>query len=213
MAVASRAPERARRSDFESSRRRILAAAREVTAERGPEALTVSEVAHRAGLNRTTTYQHFRTRDDLVGAVMSVMVDDVTRMLLLPLPLEERIDHIAAFLHEHPEIARLTLHQLLTENPVPREGLDAVLGEVQRIATGPGAQPGVDHEMLAYMLICMSTLWPLVARALHDDEADARHATERLTQELKRLLLHGVLRPAEWPGLEASIDSAEKGRA
>ena len=33
----------------------------------GPEALTVSSVARAAGLNRTTAYQHFRTRDELVG--------------------------------------------------------------------------------------------------------------------------------------------------
>ena len=45
-------------------------AALRTMAEHGPEVLSVSEVAHRAGVNRTTAYQHFRTRERLVVAVI-----------------------------------------------------------------------------------------------------------------------------------------------
>ena len=76
--VQTARPARSRRSDFEDSRRRILAAARLILAERGPEALTVSEVAHRSGLNRTTAYQHFRTRDALAAAVTAELGEELT---------------------------------------------------------------------------------------------------------------------------------------
>ena len=69
------APPRRRRSDFDRNRTRLLAAARRLVAEHGPESLTVSEVAHQAGLNRTTAYQHFRSRDELVGAVLEEMAE------------------------------------------------------------------------------------------------------------------------------------------
>ena len=50
------------RRDAQESRATLLAAARELAAEEGLEALTVVAVAQRAGLNRSTAYQHFRSR-------------------------------------------------------------------------------------------------------------------------------------------------------
>jgi len=194
-----------RRRDYRSNRRRILAAARRLMAERGLEAITVSEVAHRAGLNRTTAYQHFRTRDELVGALMEELTDEVTGMLVEPQPLGERIDHMAGFLVEHPEIARMTMHQLLSDNPLPRQGWDRYVGELRRLASGRKARSGVDAEMLAYVFACVGMLWPLLARVDYEDPEARRRATQRLARELKRLLLHGVLRPEAWPELEPRV--------
>lgn len=78
------APPRRRRSDFDRNRERLLVAARLLVAERGPDSLTISEVAHRAGLNRTTAYQHFRTRDALVTAVLEAMGDELEAGLAAP---------------------------------------------------------------------------------------------------------------------------------
>src|SRR3990172_5749139 len=184
-----------RRRDYRSNRRRILAAARRLMAERGLEAITVSEVAHQAGLNRTTAYQHFRTRDELVGALLEELTDEVTRMLIEPKPLGERIDHMAGFLVDHPEIARMTIHQLLSDSPLPRAGWERYVGELRRLASGRKARAGVDAEMLAYVFASVGMLWPLLARVDYEDPEERRPATEPLTRELKRLLLHGVLRP------------------
>ena len=48
--------ERPLRSDARASRARLLAAAKELVAEDGLDALTVVGVARRAGLNRSTAY-------------------------------------------------------------------------------------------------------------------------------------------------------------
>ena len=211
MAQPAPSPGRSRRSDYRSNRLRILEAARRITAERGPEALTVSEVAHQAGLNRTTAYQHFRTRDDLVAAVMDELAEDLAGMFERAGPLEDRMEFMAGYLADHPEIARLVLHHLLAENPLPRTGIDRYVEEVRKFTDSAGAQPGVDAEMLARILGAIGLIWPLLARIEHDSPEDAADATRRLTRELKRLLLHGVLRPEAWPGLEASLDP-KKGR-
>ena len=87
MAKPMQLPDRTRRRDYRSSRERLLRTARELMAERGPAAVTVSEVAHRAALNRTTAYQHFRTRDELVAAVFADLANDVARMLVAPMPI------------------------------------------------------------------------------------------------------------------------------
>jgi AcrR family transcriptional regulator len=208
---------RPRRLDFQTSRRRLLAAARLILAERGPEALTVSEVAHRAGLNRTTAYQHFRTRDALSSAVMAELADEMVGMFREPETMLGNIDPLVIHFVDHPEIARLALHQLLAESPLPKHGWSSYLRQFRKIAKSPKARPGVDAEMLSYLLMCIGVLWPLVARSQYESSRSARSATQRLTRELKRLLLHGALRPESWPELAQSIDTpkpvVERGRS
>jgi AcrR family transcriptional regulator len=211
MSQASRAA-RSPRRDFEDSRRRILAAARLILAERGPEALTVSEVAHRAGLNRTTAYQHFRTRDALVAAVTAELGEELTSKLAESQPLWDNLDQRMLFFVEHPELARLVLHHLLSESPIPQRAWSSYLGEIRKIAEGENAQPDIDAEMLSYVLSCVGILWPVLARAQYEDTASARRATRRLTRELRRLLLHGVLQPEAWPDLSESIQAPRSGR-
>lgn len=201
---------RARRRDFEDSRRRLLEAARLILAERGPEALTVSEVAHRAGLNRTTAYQHFRTRDALAAAVMAETAEELMGMLRDPQHLWGDLDRMVPFYADHPELARLTLQQLLAESPMPESGWRSYLAWVRKLVGSRNAQPGIDAEMLSYVLMCVGILWPLLSRAQYDDAAAARSATRRLTRELRRLLLHGAFRPEGWPE-PRSIDPRKPG--
>lgn len=59
---------RALRADAERNRRRILAAAAEVFAERGIDACT-SEIARRAGVGTATLFRRFPSKDDLVLAI------------------------------------------------------------------------------------------------------------------------------------------------
>lgn len=210
MLQASR-PERSRRRDFEDSRRRILAAARLILAERGPEALTVSEVAHRAGLNRTTAYQHFRTRDALAAAVTAEVGEELTSRLAESQPLWDDLDARMLFFVDHPELARLVLQHLLSGSAIPERAWSNFLGEIRKIARSENAQPDVDAEMLSYVLSCVGILWPVIARAQHEDEASAHRATRRLTRELRRLLLRGVLRPTAWPDLSESTDESSSG--
>jgi AcrR family transcriptional regulator len=202
---------RARRRDFEDNRRRILEAARLILSERGPESLTVSMVAHRAGLNRTTAYQHFRTRDALAAAVMAETADELTGMLREPQHIWGDLDRMVPFFADHPELARLTLHQLLSESPLPESGWRTYLAWIRKLVAGRNARPGIDAEMLSYVLMCVGILWPLLARAQYEDAASARRATGRLTRELRRLLQHGVMRPEAGSSPVASIDARKSG--
>ncbi len=188
------APAPPRRRDFEQNRARILRAALALAAECGPESLSVSEVAHRAGINRTTAYKHFRTRDALLGAVMESLAETVTDLLSAPMALDERIEQLARYFVVHPEIARLALHQLLAQNPFPRSAWKRYVSEIERLTSGTAGQPGVDAEILAHVLMAAALLWSLRVRQEFDDEEAIEQATARLAREVKRLLLHGALR-------------------
>jgi AcrR family transcriptional regulator len=181
-----------RRRDFRLNRETLLRHARRLIAERGPEALTVSEVAHRARLNRTTAYQHFRTRDELVAAVMGGISEELSAILATPRPITEHVDQVLGFFVEHPEIGRLSLHHLLAENPFPRQGWDRYVDELEQLVKSRPGQEDVDVEMLAVLMISAALIWSVHVRVRHDDVAGA---TERFAREMKRLLLHGLSRP------------------
>jgi AcrR family transcriptional regulator len=206
MRAAAPAPRRPRRSDFERTRRRIVEAARRLMAERGPESLTVSAVARAAEINRTTAYQHFRTRDELVRAVTAELTEEVGALLTEHGAAAERIDQIAGYFVDHPEHARLALHLLLAESPFPREAWSPILREMRSLRAGGAVREDVDVEMLVQVLMGVAILWPLNARIEYEGEAEARAAAGRFNRELKRLLLYGVFRPEAWPELVASVE-------
>jgi AcrR family transcriptional regulator len=70
------APGRPRRADAARNAELLLAAAKELFDEHGPE-VALDEVARRAGLGNATLYRHFPTRGDLLAAVYA---DEVTAL-------------------------------------------------------------------------------------------------------------------------------------
>ncbi len=69
-------PGRARRADAARNARLLLAAAKELFDEHGPE-VAMDEVARRAGIGNATLYRNFPTRSDLLIAVYA---DEVTEL-------------------------------------------------------------------------------------------------------------------------------------
>ncbi len=116
------ARKRALRSDAKASHKVLIAAARALFAERGPDGLTIVEVAKRAGLNRSTAYQHFRSREELSQAVAEEFATELLEMLKEPRGLGEQIDFFVHYFEEHPDIARLWMFHLLAEESQRRRG-------------------------------------------------------------------------------------------
>ncbi|MEV4322513.1 helix-turn-helix domain-containing protein [Microbispora rosea] len=71
-------PRRTRRADASRNATLLLAAARELVAESGPE-VALDEVARRAGVGNATLYRHFPTRADLLVAVYADEVAELCR--------------------------------------------------------------------------------------------------------------------------------------
>jgi AcrR family transcriptional regulator len=187
----------ARRSDYLDTRRRMLTAARLILAERGAEAVTISEVAHRADINRSTAYHHFRTRDELLAAVTTQIGDDLSLKLTESQPFWANIDNLLHFFVDHPELPRLMLQYLLSENQIPATSWGNLLNAIGKLNEGEKPQQGFDVEMVAYVLSCIGVMWPLIAHAQFDSAESRQQATQRLSHELKRLLR-----------LDAALDNA-----
>lgn len=191
--------ERAPRSDAKASRRTLLAAARGLFAERGPEALTVVEVAKRAGLNRSTAYQHFRNRSELTQAVADAFAEELRELLRQPRGIGEGIDFFVHYFDAHPDIARLWMFHLLTGQSRAREGWGDYIESLDRMAKDPRSQPGIDAEMLGVIAMTSALVWSVMARLHARSDEAARTETDRFAAELERLFIAGTLLPEHWP--------------
>jgi AcrR family transcriptional regulator len=184
--------ERALRSDAKASRKALLTAARELFAERGPDALTIVEVAKSAGLNRSTAYQHFRSREELSQAVGDEFALELREMFREPRGFAEQIDFFVHYLQQHPDIARLWMFHLLSGQSRPREGWGDYIDSLDRIAKSPKSLPGIDSEMLGVIGLTSALVWSVMTHQQAGSEEVAAADTDRFAAEMKRLFLAGT---------------------
>jgi AcrR family transcriptional regulator len=198
---------RALRSDAQASRAALLAAAKELVAEDGLDALTVVAVAKRAGLNRSTAYQHFRQREELVDAVGAQFARELRTMFSEPRELGEQIDFFTQHFRENPDIARIWMFHLLRDDEtVAKPGWDEYVSALARLGESSRGQDGIDAEMLCVIGMTSALVWSLMVRQRTETEEQARRETTRFARELKRLFLHGALRAEKWPDLTKELE-------
>lgn len=198
---------RQRTRDPEATHEAILAAAQAMMTEHGPQGLTVSDVARRAGVNRGTAYQHFPTREQLIAEVLERLGRSTKRMLdaTAPPALSDRIDDTVDHFVAHPELVRVSLFRMLAGIPHPSGDLwDDYVARVRQLAASPGSREGIDPEMLAVVLLGATMLWSLRVQS----GAESAAATERYRRELKRLMLDGVVRRESHGDLVAAVENA-----
>ena len=153
-------PSRPERADAARNRRHLLATAREMLAEQGPDTLTMDGLAERAGLGKGTVFRRFGTRSGIFAALLD---DDETafqqQVLAGPPPLgpgaapvERLIAYGRArtgFLVGHCEIARAALDG---KEPVPA-GRESPISRVHIRYLLAEARLGVaDLDVLALQL-------------------------------------------------------------
>jgi polyketide synthase 12 len=108
------------RADAARNRQHLLASAREMLAELGPDRITMDALAERSGLGKGTVFRRFGTRAGIFQALLDDGETDLQEQVLSgppPLgpdapPLERLIAYGQArirFLLEHREIARAAL--------------------------------------------------------------------------------------------------------
>src|SRR5487761_263657 len=82
------APARPLRKDAARNRELLIAAARDVFAQRGIEA-SLDDVARRAGLGVGTAYRHFANKYELLTALMAQTIDEIVEQAEYAATLED----------------------------------------------------------------------------------------------------------------------------
>ncbi len=85
------------RADARANRARLLAAAHEVLRERGPDA-EMKEIAERAGVGVGTIYRNFPTKDDLIVAIVTELVEQIRENIDAAAALDDPVEAIHVLL-------------------------------------------------------------------------------------------------------------------
>lgn len=208
----------ARRSiTTEATRESILAAARTVLASDGPEALSLTKVAHLAGVNRGTAYQHFQTREELIKATVawvskhlsttvfgSVDADESGQLRAIEArPVYEMIAGLVDFAVENPALGRIWLFEVLaSDNPGEDLFFRQFKQTTQQLAESEYSQAGIDVEALSVIMLAGYFLWPEWVHAHSKTDGERRIMVERMRREVLRLFMRGVLKAEKFPHLE-----------
>lgn len=208
--------------DPAATREAILEAASTLLAKDGPEGISLSAVAHNAGVNRGTAYQHFETRENLVRATIDWVSDKLFRAVFGdPETIGERrieevdtaalTDRLADFAMENPDLCRVWFQQVLASpdpsaDPFWRE----YCGSLERFAATEMAEPGVDAEVVSVVNLAGAFFWPIWARAHAENDRARAKLARRFTTEIMRMSIHGTMRAEAYPELVERLAAERK---
>lgn len=217
--VAEEPKTRGRRRNPEVTREEILTAARTVLASDGPDGLSLSKVAHLAGVNRGTTYQHFETREDLIKATVESVSQHLSETVFgtpgedgTPAdggrrPVYNVITSLVDFAVENPELGRIWLFEILSsDNPDQDVFFKQFLQSTQVMADNEYSEDDIDAEVLSVIFLAGYFLWPLWVKSRAKTAKERREMSLRMRREVLRLSLHGTLREEFFPQLQALLD-------
>lgn len=190
-ATRDRATSDRRGRKAELTRRSLLHAARNQMAEGGPESVTILGITQRADIGQGTFYNYFRSRDEVIDAVIYDVVES----------LGQRLDALTAGMTDAAEIYSFSLRHLMrtaVSDPVwgwfvvrlgiAQEGLLSALGPRASRDIQIGVTSGrfiVEDVQLASAM----TFGALLA-AMHNylDNRDVDDPSERYAENLLRMV-------------------------
>lgn len=213
-----------RRRNPEATREDILAAARTVLASDGPDGLSLSKVAHLAGVNRGTAYQHFETKEDLIKATVAWVGQHLSATVFgqgsldeldagdldqAPRsgPVYEFLTGLAEFAVENPELGRVWLFEMLScEDPDQDVFFKRFKESIEIFARSEYSEEGIDAEVLSVILLAAYFLWPALVNAKARTRKEREAMSLRMRREVLRLSLYGTLRTEAFPQLQKLLE-------
>jgi AcrR family transcriptional regulator len=105
-------------SPHEDSRARVLQAALELFAEQGFAATSTRELSERLGFTKAALYYHFRTKDDLLAALIAPVVEQLTALInQTPVRASAAARRLVLAAYVDLGTAHLDLLRVLTQDP------------------------------------------------------------------------------------------------
>ena len=155
----------------------------------------MSALARAAGVNRTTVYYHFESREALVAAVKSWSSDQIVRAFRPDLPQRERIDYITRFVIENPELIKLWIEDFIAPGDI-RDRYpfwDALVDGISARFATVFPDEEIDAEVYCVILLTSAIIGPRVFRNSVRPDANSQSIVERFRKEHQRLLRHDAL--------------------
>ncbi|GGC13071.1 hypothetical protein GCM10011494_34910 [Novosphingobium endophyticum] len=193
---SSSAQPRARRNkSFEATHQALIEASVRLISENGVEALSVAALARAVGMNRATVYYHFASREALLEAVSAWSSEQLTRGFSAPESQQDRIDFVARFVLDNPDLIKLWIEQFVAPGDIrdryPK--WDEFVAASARTRAGGGEE--VDVEVYCTLMLVGAIIGPRVFRSSVRPELSDDEVVERFRREQQRMLRReGLLR-------------------
>jgi AcrR family transcriptional regulator len=184
---------------FDDTHQEMIETAVRLISEKGVDSLSISAVARALGLNRTTVYYHFDSRDALLKAVKEWSSAQLAKAFSLHTPQHERIDYITRFVLENPELIKLWIEEFVSAGDIRNSYpyWDALVDGMRASLTGDDTDETVDAEVLCVLLLTSTIIGPRVFRNRVSPGADTEAVVQRFRKEQQRWLEHlGLLKGA-----------------
>ncbi len=174
----------------------ILDATGEIISEIGITGFTISQVARRAGVNRSLIYHYYQNRDNLVAhAIDRLMTRYDTPESTLG---GDAVARSARMYIEHPEIGRFIFQILLSGGPLLRLGerLADTIAHVDSLRRQQAAHSDADFPLSMIVIGLSQMAWSFSRKEMANVLGiSVEEADERFVQEMHRVSELGLKTP------------------
>jgi len=150
-----RLPERRRRNrNFDETHRLLIEKAVELISVLGTEALSISALARESGINRSTVYYHFDSREVLIEAVQAWSAEQIAQGFNVEGESESRLADVIRFVLANPEVMKLWIDEFISAGDI-RDRYPRWDDLVANLVTTPAVMSAgdeVDPEALGVIL-------------------------------------------------------------
>src|SRR5258706_163187 len=101
-ALSADLPIQRRNKGFEDTHQEMIETAVRLISEKGVDSLSIAAISRTMGINRTTVYYHFESREALLEAVKHWSAIQLANGLSPAAPQQERMDFITRFVLQNP---------------------------------------------------------------------------------------------------------------
>lgn len=189
---------------FDESHRAMIETAVRLISEKGADALSIAGVAREMGIDRTTVYYHFESRDALLRAVSSWATEQLDKGMDLSVSELDRTRQISQFVVENPALIKLWIDRFVSGTDIRDcySRWDELVAGVRQHFARERPDEQVDAEVYCVMLLCASIIGPRVFANSVEPGASADRVIERFFREEQRMLnrdglLTGAAQPAD----------------
>lgn len=194
-AAAKEKPARRRNKAFDETHATLIETAVRLVSEKGMEALSLSEVAREAGVNRTTIYYHFESREVLLGAVREWSARQLAAAFAPVSSREDRTRYIVRFVIENPEVIGLWAEEFLAPGKISERypEWDGLVAGMSRQLRSRPETADMDPEAYCTLMLAWAMLGPRIYRNSVRPDLSREDAIDMMTRtQIDMLRLHGI---------------------
>lgn len=179
-----------RNKGFDGSHEEMIETAVRLVSEKGVDSLSIAAVARAMGINRTTVYYHFDSREALIEAVKTWSSEQLAKAFGSGAPQQERIDYISRFVLNNPELIKLWIQDFISTGDIRERypNWDRLVDGIRARAAADSAHETVDAEIYCTILLTSAFIAPRVFKNSVRPEEDSESIVRRFTHEHQRLL-------------------------